>query len=275
VTKRQPPTPNDVSPFEAQDGLLPAPAGARRPRLIVLAGRGGTGKTLLVRWICERAFDAGRTVVIADGDRTNRTLPLYFDGVLAPPSADDPAVRRWVEAIINRMATERFDVVLDLGGGDMVLKHLAAELDLQAMLEEAGIDVTLLHLAGPEVESLGYLASVEAQGPHGAPLFAPARTAVVLNEGLVAEDLDSAEVFQPIRAHAVFRAALARGAEVVPMPRLKVAYEVNRRHLSFAAAAAGATADGLPPMTPTDRQRVKLWLRAMDAAFAGIAGWLP
>ena len=264
------PDPHET-PHEAPQ---PAAADTRRPRLIVLAGRGGTGKTLLVRWICEQVFGAGRSIVIADGDRTNRSLPLYFDGVLAPSSADDRAVRRWLEAIIDSMIAKGFDVILDLGGGDMVLKHLAVELDLQAMLEEAGIDVVMLHLAGPEVESLGYLASVEAAGPLGTPLFAPARTVLVLNEGLVAEDLDPAEVFQPIRAHKVFRAALARGVQTVSMPRLKVAYEVNRRHLLFAAAARGEAVDGLPPMTPTDCQRVKLWLRAMDAAFKGVREWL-
>ena len=274
MTKRQLLT-SAAAPLPGPHETPPSlPADKRRPRLIVLAGRGGTGKTLLVRWICERVFGAGRTIVIADGDRTNRSLPLYFDGVLAPPSADDRAVRRWLEAIIDRMIAEGFDVVLDLGGGDMVLKHLAAELDLQAMLEEAGIDVVMLHLAGPEVESLGYLASVEAAGPLGTPLFAPARTVLVLNEGLVAEDLDPAEVFQPIRGHKVFRAALARGVQTVSMPRLKVAYEVNRRHLLFAAAARGDAADGLPPMTPTDCQRVRLWLRAMDAAFKGVLEWL-
>ncbi len=252
-----------------------SPQPKRRPRLVVLVGRGGGGKTTMVRWICERVFAGGRTVVIADGDRTNRTLPLYFDGVLAPPSADDRVVRRWLEAIIDRMIAEGFDVVLDLGGGDMVLKHLAAELDLQAMLEAAGVDLVVLHLIGPEVESLGYLASVEAPGPSGAPLFAPERTVLVLNEGLVSEDLDPAEVFAPIREHKTFRAALRRNAQTVVMPRLKPAYEVNRRHVLFKDAADGATKDGLPPLTPTDRQRVRLWLRAMDAAFAAILAWLP
>lgn len=275
MTKRELLTSGATPPPSPPEAPPPQPPRKRRPRMVVLAGRGGTGKTLLVRWICEMVFGAGRTVVIADGDRTNRSLPLYFDGVLAPASADDHAVCRWLEAIIDRMIAEGFDVVLDLGGGDMVLKHLAAELDLQAMLDEAGIEVVMLHLVGPEVESLGYLASVEAPGPLGTPLFAPERTAIVLNEGLVGEDLDAGEVFVPIRGHKVFRAALARGVRTVSMPRLKVAYEVNRRHLLFAAAAEGVTTDGVPPMAPTDRQRVRMWLRAMDAAFKGVAEWLP
>ncbi len=247
------------------------------PLFVVLAGRGGGGKTLLLRWICERVFAGGRTVVIADGDRTNRTLPLFFDGVLAPPSSDDRVLRRWLEAIIEEMIAKRFHVVVDLGGGDMVLKQLAIELALQELLETAGVLPVILHLLGPEVESLGYLASVEADpaDPTRQPLFAPERTALILNEGLMPEDLDPAEVFAPIREHKVFRAALRRNARAVVMPRLKPAYEINRRHLSFADAVAGQTKEGLPPLGVTDRQRVRMWLRAMDAAFTPIAEWLP
>jgi len=257
---------------------LPLNPDGARPLFIVLAGRGGTGKSLLVRWICERAFAAGRAVVIADGDRTNRALPLFFEDVQAPPSADDRVVRRWLETIVEQMITGRFHVVVDLGGGDMVLKQLAVELDLQGLLEAQGVTSVILHLIGPEVESLGYLASVEAidpANPSGRPLFAPERTALILNEGLIPEGLDPVEVFAPIREHKVFKAALRRNAQPILMPQLKPAYEVNRRHISFADAAAGQSKEGLPPLGITDRQRVRMWLKAMDRAFAPIAEWLP
>ena len=173
------------------------------------------------------------------------------------------------------MITGRFSVVVDLGGGDMVLKQLALELDLLAMLEQHAVRVVVLHLIGPEVESLGSLAAMEAKGPLGKPLFAPERTALILNEGLIGDGLDAGEVFAPVREHKLFRAALQRRAEVVLMPRLRPALEVNRRHLSFAAAATGQTKAGMPPLGITDRQRVTMWLRAMDQAFAPIMAWLP
>lgn len=260
-------------PTDPPRGSPPVPPG-RSPRFIVLAGRGGTGKTLIVRWICELVLGAGHTIVIADGDRTNRNLPHYFEGVLAPPSADDRVVRRWLEAIIDRMITDRFDVIVDLGGGDTILKGLASELDLSAMLGAAGIDVVMLHVTGPEVESLAYLGSVEAPGPLGTPLFAPEHTAVILNNGLVPEDQDPDEAFRAVRESRILHAAVARGVRTVAMPRLRVAHEVNRRHQQFSTAAAGATSGDLPPMTPTDRQRVTLWLRAMDVAFRGVAEWI-
>jgi hypothetical protein len=101
VSKRETP------PADGKAGLPLSPEEALALALFVfLAGRGGAGKTLLLRWIVERAIAAGRLLVIADGDRTNRSLPLFLDGVLTPNGADDATVWRWLEAIITRMVAD-------------------------------------------------------------------------------------------------------------------------------------------------------------------------
>jgi hypothetical protein len=197
------------------------------------AGRGGTGKTLLIRWICERALRAGRSVVIADGDRTNRSLPLFLDGVLSPPSADDQTMWRWLESILERMVVERFPLLLDLGGGDLVLRQMALELGLHDLLVRQDLTPVVLHLLSPEVESLSCLASLEENS-----LFAPERTALILNAGLVPRGPASdAAAFERVREHKVFKAAIRRGAMPIVMPRLIPAHEITARHLSFADAA--------------------------------------
>jgi hypothetical protein len=252
-------------------GLFLTPNEALLALFLVMAGRGGTGKTFLLRWICERALNAGRSVVIADGDRTNRSLPRFLDGVLTPPSANDPVVLGWLEAIIGKQVEEHFNVIVDLGGGDLVLKRMALELALQAFLQRHGITPAILHMLNPEVESLSYLTSLEEKG-----LFAPERTALILNEGLVAADNDDDErVFDRVKEHPVFKAAIRRGAIQIVMPRLVPAMDINARHLSFADAAAGKTKEGLPPLNIFRRERVAIWLRAMETAFAPIAEWLP
>jgi hypothetical protein len=261
------------------NGLTPTDSSPpRRPVFIVLAGRGGHGKTTIARLLCELCHAAGRQVIIADGDRTNRSLPKYFKVVHAPTSSDNHGVQKWLEALINEAILTRCSVVLDLGGNDMMLKHLAIEIELVELLEQKhGIDVAILHFIGPEVESLGYLASVEADPylPEQAALFAPQRIALILNEGLVPETYTAIEAFATVREHPVFQAAVARGARTIVMPRLKALHEVNRRHLSFQAAANGATGNGLDSLGPTDRERVTRWLKEMDRAFAPIAEWLP
>ena len=64
-------------------------------RLIVLLGRGRTGKTTEARWAADRAIQAGRPVILADGDRTNRSLSAFYPGtVLSPPDGSDAAQRQ-------------------------------------------------------------------------------------------------------------------------------------------------------------------------------------
>jgi hypothetical protein len=267
--------PKHETPETGQAGLPPRPEDARHQALalfLVMAGRGGSGKTLLLRWICERALGAGRSaLVIADGDRTNRSLPLFLDGVLNPPATEDAAVWRWLESVLETMVTDRFHLALDLGGGDLVLKRMALELALHDLLVRHAITPVVLHLLSPEVESLAYLASLEQD-----KLFAPERAALILNAGLVPRGHDDdAAAFERVRDHKVFRAAISRGAVSIAMPRLIPAHEINARHISFADAADGKTEPGLPPLGIFDRQRVLIWLKAMEAAFAPIAGWLP
>ncbi len=266
--------PKHETPETGQAGLPPRPEDARHQALalfLVMAGRGGSGKTLLLRWICERALGAGRSLVIGDGDRTNRSLPLFLDGVLNPPATEDAAVWRWLESVIETMVTDRFHLALDLGGGDLVLKRMALELALHDLLVRHAITPVVLHLLSPEVESLAYLASLEQD-----KLFAPERAALILNAGLVPRGHDDdAAAFERVRDHKVFRAAISRGAVSIAMPRLIPAHEINARHISFIAAAGGQTSDGLPPLGIFDRQRVLIWLKAMEAAFAPIAEWLP
>ncbi|MGI4800546.1 MAG: hypothetical protein ACRYG8_42275 [Janthinobacterium lividum] len=241
------------------------------PRFILLAGRGNSGKTLLLRWLCGAAQEAGRAMpIIADGDRTNRTLGSYFAEVSSPANADDLVVDRWLEGLIQTQVETRRDLVLDLGGGDLVLRRKATADGLLELFAELGVCPVVLHLIGPEVESLSYLASLEEGG-----VFAPDRTALVLNDGLVPAGQIESEVFEPVRAHPVFRQAVRRGCMPLAMPSLRSAREVSDRRLTFHDAAHGRVRDGQKPIGPFERQRIRMWLRAMDAAFAPIVEWLP
>jgi hypothetical protein len=140
-----------------------------------------------------------------------------------------------------------------------------------AALEHYNLTPVLLHMLSPEVESLSYLAYLEENA-----LFAPQRTALILNEGLVpASSRGDPDVFARVRAHKVFRAAIGRGAIPIVMPSLPHALEINARRMSFAAAAENARVDGKLPLGFFGGPQVRLWLAAMEAAFAPIAEWLP
>jgi hypothetical protein len=68
-----------------------------RPKIIIAAGRGKTGKTLLLRWLTERSLAAGAAVMLADIDRTNASFSTFFEDV-ARPDTDVPAgILRWMQ----------------------------------------------------------------------------------------------------------------------------------------------------------------------------------
>jgi len=241
-----------------------------QPRLVVPLGRGSRGKTVFVRWAAERAIAAGRTPVLADGDRTNQELAGYFDAVVTPPSADELDMREWLATFLEQQIEETFSAFLDLGGGDLILKRVAREMQLVSFLEQHGIQPVAVHFIGPDMEDLAYLRDVEQSD-----VFAPPATVLVLNEAVVPASRPVKAAFEPVLTHAIFKAALDRGAKPVWMPRLACIHEVNQRRMTFGAARDGRLNDKQKPIGPWNRQLVAMWLREMESNFATVADWLP
>jgi hypothetical protein len=247
---------------------MPAPS---QPKLVIPLGRGARGKTWWTRWAIDRAQRQGRDVIVADADRTNATLSAFFDRVVSPPSADDRDVRDWLATFVEQQIEERFTAILDLGGGDLVLKSVARELGLVSFLEQYGICPVAVHLIGPDADDLAYLRDVETDA-----VFAPQATILVLNEALVPVHKTARSAYeQTVRSHPILAKTVERGAKLVWMPRLEPASDIDIRRLTFSAAAAGKTKPGHDPIGPWRRQLITNWLRDMETAFASVADWLP
>lgn len=256
------------------DDAPPSPAtdpAEHHPKLVLPMGRGSRGKTLLCRWMIDRAENAGRHPLPADGDRTNQTLARFFPRAVSPPSADEADVRDWIAGLVEGLLLHRHDAVLDLGGGDLVLKSIAREMDLLAWLAGLGVDVVPVHVLGPSLDDVAYLQSVEDGG-----LLASPSTILVLNEGTVPVGRTPHAAFsETVQTHSVFASTVARGARLVSMPRLEPAPELEERGIPFLVAAQGMAPAGVQPLGPWRSQQVVLWLRRMEERFASVAGWLP
>lgn len=253
----------------------PTPSGEpRRTRFITLEGRGNGGKTYTIRWMVGRALNAGRPApIIADADVGNRSLAAYFPGLVSePPNADPLVLARWSEDLTEQALRERRDIIFDFGPASQVFRRLALELGMEEFLLQHGCDPTVLHLLSTEVESLSALSTLEA-----GRLFAPARTALILNDGVVPAGMIEAEAFAAVRAHPVFVAAVRRGAVPLSMPRCPAgaAGAVSSRFLPFHDAAVNNVREGQEPLRLVDAQRLSVWLRAMEAAFEKVGEWLP
>jgi len=244
----------------------------RDTKLLVPLGRGTRGKTFFARWAIEQAFGDGNAPVVADIDRTNQTLARFFDGVLTPASADDADVVEFIAGVIEAQAVRRFDLVLDFGAGDLILKRLAKDMNLVKWLPTLGIRPVAIHVLGPNSDDLAYLEAMEEGG-----LFAPEATVVVLNEGVVPAGRSAHSAFAAtINEHPSLAKTLERGAKLAVMPRLEPAAEIDAQGISFLDTAENrGSRKGTLPLGLWRAQQVALWRRHMAEAFAPVRHWLP
>ena len=234
-----------------------------RPKIILLTGRGKTGKTTAASWAVDRAFEADRALLMADMDPTNATFKARFPEAVRPDNIDDASASlRWLEMFIGHALASGHTAMVDLGGGDATLRRLVDTMPkLVEVVEEAGSSVVLLYFLGPQEDDLSPMVALEGRG------FKPEATGLVLNEGVTELGTDPAQALARIRRHSAFRAAVARGAIPIRMPRLQnaTAIETKRVHFSEAAKTFG----------PFERVRVKAWLDAMEREWSGVQSWLP
>jgi hypothetical protein len=245
-----------------------------RKKALMAVGAGNVGKTTLLRWMIETVLQRGGTSFLAAVDPANRTLGDYFEGVLEPPSHVPAEALTWLERRLLRpvmAASNDTSVMIDFGGGDTTLAQLIASTDLVTVLEEAGVAPVLLYVLGPRIDDLSVIAAFEEAG------FRPAATALVLNEGVADPTKPREETFAAVMRHSVYRAAIARGAVPIWMPRLIPAAEIELRRIAYWQARDGVSPDGrtVAPLSPFDRSRLHHWLAAMGTAFEPIKTWLP
>lgn len=237
-------------------------------------GPGRSGKTTLLRHLAERLAEGESEALFAALDPQNRSLTGFLDDVQEPPTNDAAAVAKWLERLLRHLMAAQQSALLDLGGGDTSLGRLLADVpDLADAMEEAGVSPVAIYTLGPRVDDLASLASFEARG------FQPRATALVLNQGLADPTLPREDAFARVLRHSAFKAAVARGAVPLWMPRLEpsVAAEIEAKRLHFTDARDGVAPEGreVAPLGPFDRSRVRKWLDAMEAELAPIRTWLP
>lgn len=244
------------------------------PVLMIAVGRQRVGKTVLLNAIAQRYRALGADLRVWNADLANRTHSLsrfHSDAVTAPTGGFEDT-KAWIEERIADQIANRYDAVLDVGGGETVLNRLAAEVGLVETLDEQGIRPVAIHLLGPELADLDYLNASAEMG-----LFAPAATILVLNTGLVTSGRSVGSAFAGVQEHPVFQAALGKGAEMAFLPALGCMAQVTDRGLGFAEMASGAQVGGHPRTAFFDQVRVRRWWsKAMPEFFDELrADWMP
>ena len=228
----------------------------RLPVLFMAVGRQRVGKTVLLNTVIQYVRSKGVDLEIWNADTMNasHSLSLFHGDAKAPGSARQEDVKRWLQHRFEDMVEERYDAVLDVGGGDTPLARLIEELPIAQSLEEEGIRVVLAHVLGPETADLDYLANFLNEG-----VFAPEATLLVMNEGLVLTGRSPEMAFADVMKHPAFKDAMAKGARVSWFPRLSCMSEVTDRGLTFQDAMNGVSKNGKGALSLFDKQRVRRW----------------
>lgn len=257
---------------EPRTALAPDLTG--RPKVVFLIGPGGSGKTMFARWMADRMTEGGREAVLAALDPQNRSLATWFEDVAMPESSDGGQTSRWLRELLRFLVVHQRAGVLDLGGGDTSLvRTIETVPDLVTTLREGGVEPVAIYMLTPRQDDLGLVETLESAG------FQPRATLLVFNAGRVDTTLSNTEAFARVRRHSILRAAIARGAVALVMPRLEpeVTQEIEGKRLGFAMARDGQVPEGASfgPMGAFERAMVRRWLERMEQEFAPAASWLP
>ncbi len=239
-----------------------------------VCGRGRVGKTVIANTIVQFCRRHGARLEVWNSDRQNETHSLnLFHADASRPSTDDPEEKRiWFEGNLGRQARERFDALLDMAGGDPMIRHLARDVRLVKSMERRNIRATAWHVLGPEPADLDYLKQSMEGG-----LFTPSATLLVINTGLITNMRSVELAFAEVCRHRVVTEAVDQGAKLVWFPRLVCMPTIIDQGLSFEEAMRGVTKPGREPMSFTDETRVEVfWEDDIPAFFAEIPpDWLP
>jgi hypothetical protein len=244
-------------------------------RVWLLIGSGNRGKTSLAKWLAEQVANRGVEAIAAAADPQKRSLMHYLDGVYQPETNDAASTTRWLERLLRHCMATRSSAYVDLGGGDTSLGRLLDRMpDLVTQMEAAGVTPVAVHVIGPRIDDLSYLGAFEQRG------FQPHATAIIRNEGVVTDPtMTREEAFAHVHRHSAYKAAVARGAVPLWMPRMDPAVmaKLESKLLNFTAARDGIMPEGrqVVPLDTWDRSTVAHWLQGMSEAMAPIMGWLP
>lgn len=242
---------------------------------LALRGRGGSGKTTFGRWYASELFE--REVdrfVLAAMDPGVRLLAEFAENVMQPPSTDPRETLAWLRTFVDQVRKHRAPGLLDTGGGDTAFASLIRSSPTLAQdLEESGVGLAVAYFLSPSPDDPSMIGADVDAG------FAPRATMLVLNMALA----DSPRAYDTVRAHADYKAAIARGAVEIVIPAMEpraLANRIEARRFHYFQARDGVVPEGSPyaPIPAgMERTLVREWLEAMAAEMRPLAqaGWLP
>jgi hypothetical protein len=246
----------------------------RKPVLLIALGRQRVGKTVVLNTAIQYLKERDAKFKILNSDTLNKThsLTRFHNDTVEVPSSDREDMKAWLQAQFRAQMAERFDAILDVGGGDTPLERLIEEVPIVSVLQQHGICLVIALVLGPDMADVDYLERFTERST-----LMPDGMLIVLNGGLVLTGRSTDFAFSEVMQHSAVNAAMANGALVSVFPRLACMQDVTDRHLTFTEAMNGAKGTGSQPFCPFDQARVhRWWTHEVPEFFGEIPPeWLP
>ncbi len=222
--------------------------------------KGGVGKSVVARLLCQRFIDSGVALEALDADGSHGALLRHYADFARPIDLSRPTS---VDDILSAAFEQERRVVVDLPAqSDRLLSAWIAEAAVLDLARESDVGVVFWHVMDDGKASLGLLDRLLER--HGGQ----ARYCVVKNHGRGSD-------FSLFEGSAVYKAATAQGAWILDLPALHPAamQKIDRADASFWAAANNPEF-GAATFSRMDQQRIKVWLRAVNDQFGRLGAWL-
>ena len=247
----------------------------REGRLTVVAGRGDGGKTMLLRWMIERALIYGRTLYVADADPLNPILSEVFPDlqVFKPGDSSDIARGALIRRLIALQKATKGYIALDVGGNDREYEKQGRKAGDDKMNRLAGWG-----LDKEEIDTLGvntatfYLLRDAISDLQGLKLLLETAMAkkdffLVLNHGKAAASPEGEDPFATIKNHEIYTKALDMGAKVFNMPACSptAAKWLDNNRMQFVPTIREQAPKGKTPLDGWEREAIAIWLADMEA----------
>ncbi|MGA3124310.1 MAG: mobilization protein [Polyangiaceae bacterium] len=217
--------------------------------------KGGVGKSLVARLLCQWFIDRSAPFAAIDADVSHATLRRAYGSYAQPADLDDFAS---ADEIIDRAFAADRAVVVDLPAqSKRALDRWLASADVLRFAREAGIRLTLWHVSDGTVDSVNDLErTLERYGDALAYI-------AVRNHG-------RGKDFTLFDESDARRRLLERGGRVIDLPELDAVTmtRVDRTGVSLWAAANNTEGD--QTLAPLQRQRARMWLERSYAALGSL-----
>jgi len=231
-------------------------------RLILVHGdKGGVGKSVFARAMCDSYLRNGTPVNAYDSDKRNPDLSRFY-GKRVPVGLLDLTSATAFDTVLDTLAGADTRAIIDLaaGAGDALHRIISGDIRLGEALSDMSARATVVYVLSRSRPSVAGL-NVALQDFKDVP----ADWVVVRNNYFGEQDK-----FTRYAASNTRKDALARGAVELDMPELldDLYDDLDQGSVAFMDAT---TADKL---TFTNRRRVKSWLERFDTELAKAAAVL-